>query len=506
MRISQVIPRVDSELGSKTVRLLAALTQHLALPFSFVGLMALFYPIRERFGDFDEGINLMKSLLVLRGHTLYSEIWSDQPPLFTHVLSLAIRFLGYRVGGIRLIVLLFSAILLWAAMQYIRRVWGAAHALGSVLLILLIPSYLELSTDIKVGLPALSFAMLSLLTLTGWHQERKDRWLVLSAIALSLSVLTKLFTGMLAPIFTIGVLIDQYHRTRAQIRARELLRPAVVWGTVFTGVTVVLGLLLVGPANLSQLIENHLDARASEFYRLNRELTIAASLGKGWIILFLALPGSIFMYQSRRWLTLYPLVWATVAYLLLSQHAPVWSHQHLLVAVPAAILAGVAVVEALHSIPQIIRSGKPQGFRGMLSLATLLGLTVLIVVRMPPILNTLKLQPTLRSAGLRLSATEHRFIDIMEEYADETRWIVTDRPIYAFRAGLSVPPHLAAFTEKRWVTGNLTEEHVLNTIRELEPKQVLFGRFSFPTVERYLEPRYELVHSKPGLKLYIRNE
>ncbi|MBK8046213.1 MAG: hypothetical protein IPK16_03240 [Anaerolineales bacterium] len=37
--------------------------------------------------DYDEGINLMKSLLVNRGLPLYTVVWNDQPPILTMLLS-----------------------------------------------------------------------------------------------------------------------------------------------------------------------------------------------------------------------------------------------------------------------------------------------------------------------------------------------------------------------------------------------------------------------------------
>ena len=87
-----------------------------------------------------------------------------------------------------------------------------------------------------------------------------------------------------------------------------------------------------------------------------------------------------------------------------------------------------------------------------------------------------------------------------------TRWIVTDRPIYAFRVGLPVPPHLAVFSEKRWVTEELTEDQVIDTIREWQPEQVLMGRYSYPSIEEYLKQDYQIVHQMPYKKLYLRKE
>jgi hypothetical protein len=55
---------------------------YLLLPLVFLILMVLYFPFRERFEfDPDEGVEAMKALLLARGYSMYSDIWSDHPPL-----------------------------------------------------------------------------------------------------------------------------------------------------------------------------------------------------------------------------------------------------------------------------------------------------------------------------------------------------------------------------------------------------------------------------------------
>ena len=70
--------------------------------------------------DYDEGINLMKALLVGRGYHLFSEIWSDQPPLLTITLAGLFRATGPSVAAARVLVMLLSALLLWAFYLAVR--------------------------------------------------------------------------------------------------------------------------------------------------------------------------------------------------------------------------------------------------------------------------------------------------------------------------------------------------------------------------------------------------
>jgi hypothetical protein len=77
--------------------------------------------------------------------------------------------------------------------------------------------------------------------------------------------------------------------------------------------------------------------------------------------------------------------------------------------------------------------------------------------------------------------------------------------MFAFRTRLITPPNLAVFSEKRLQIGELSEAEVLNTLRQLEPEQVILGRFSMPEVEAYLAEHYRLLYTHKATHLYYLN-
>jgi len=99
-----------------------------------------------------------------------------------------------------------------------------------------------------------------------------------------------------------------------------------------------------------------------------------------------------------------------------------------------------------------------------------------------------------------------KVLRIMGEYADQTNWIMTDAPMYAFRVQRPVPPSLATFSSKRLATGSLTEADILKAMREYRPEQVLIARFEIPTLEKYLQENYRLIVSVEYFRLFIRND
>ncbi len=475
------------------------LTLQFVAPIAFLLIMLFLFRYFERFEfDTDEGINIMKAMLLAQGHPLYKEIWSDQPPFFTYALAVAFRIFGFDVNVARFLVLTLSCILLWGGWQFLKAVGGNTYAFTGSLLIVLLPYYTRLSISAMVGLPALAFAVLSLSALATWHQKRTTIWLIISSLALSVSVLTKAFTGFLVPIFIVGVAISEFSRKDA-LTWRKRLWPATLWTLVFTSVTFLLLILFVGLSNLPQLLETHLAARDVPRYQ---SFSINSALSNTRATILLALIGSLLMFRDKRWLALYPLAWLGTAYLLLHNYAPVWYHQQLLVTIPAALLAACAIGEVIRWIPKFYPLRTFLSGRGLISVIVAIALIFVVSDQAPHmVLRLFNFR-----AFLKISSQDYRLVEKMNTYAQETHWMVTDRPMYAFRAGVPVPPNLAAISWKRVATGTLTEQKILDTIRETRPEHVLLTRFKWPSIKQYLKDHYREIYSQSGKKLYLRND
>ena len=73
--------------GIKQARAAAVRYEPLLPPLLFILLVSVsHWWVAYEFGT-DEGINLMKGALVANGFSLYSDIWSDQPPVLTFFLA-----------------------------------------------------------------------------------------------------------------------------------------------------------------------------------------------------------------------------------------------------------------------------------------------------------------------------------------------------------------------------------------------------------------------------------
>jgi len=331
--------------------------------------------------------------------------------------------------------------------------------------------------------------------------------LVLSGLAMGLSVLTKLMLGILAPIFVAGLLIGERARMGSLSPLSKLLRPALLWSAAFALLALAGGLVLVGPSNLDQLFTSHLAARGNPaFIDLANSQSIAWHLRDSWAILLLGGVGGLFVVLERRWASLYLLAWALAAYGMLSFHAPVWYHHQHFVSIPAAMLGAIAVGEAARKIPELIRSRAFLNLRWLLILLAVAGLGAALGTRARLTYHSFILPAFLVPPEAPSEGRELPFLTEMGGRADKTEWAVTDLPMYAFRAGLSVPPTLAAITDKRLASGELTQEQIIQVIEEYKPEQVLLGRFNLPLVEAYLKEDYRRIYQWGRKTLYLHGE
>lgn len=493
--------------ATASLKQVLSFSAQLLIPVVYFLIIFTYFPFHNTFAlDFDEGINLLSVQMLQRGFLLYSEIWYDQPPLFNFLLVLVMRVFGTEVCVSRMFVLLLSCGLLWVSFQYLRDLWGWRHAVVGVILILLLPLFARLSVSVMAGLPAIILSAFSMAALTYWHKYRKYYWIYLSAVCMALSVLVKLFTGFLAPIFIVGLLLGEYSRYREKKDVKQLILPSLIWGSIFTALVFLPLYWVVKPNNFDQLLLTHLYAGTANKYQSDPSYRLAAQLRDAAPILALALLGVYYTVRSKNRLAWYPIVWMVAASMILSRYVPVWDHQQLLITIPAAWVAAGGVGEAWSYVHRLLRDHSRLQSRYMISLVTVCVLVYACAARIPTIVPEFESNPNLSSFGLKPTSTEAKFLKKIRLYAPETRWMITDIPMFAFYANLPVPPNLVDFSLKRLETGSLTEEEIIKSIQVYHPEQVLLGRNKLTSVRQYLKKDYQIILKKDLLELYVSKE
>ena len=484
-------------------------------------LLALFWALA--FGGFvtafelnpDEGINLIKAALLNEGHPLYVSIWSDQPPLLTHALSVVLNFFGRSVAVPRILMLLASTAIVWGLGRHLQRSCGLVHALAAQTLILAQPAFYIYGGAIMVGLPAVYLAFASVFAVLRAGATGRPLWIVASALLLAASILTKLFTVVVAPALLLFLLLAATVHERA-------VRPwiaASLWTATLLASLGGLFLLLVGVEDAGQLVMGHAQALTDNGTGLWSGQTLWLHLSRLPWLLAPTLIGAAFVLRRRDPVLLLFVGWTCTAVVALILHSPVWSHQQFLVTLPAAVVAGFGVGETLV---WLVRRSKRDIAVGNLSQNPIaasqwhidagsgFGRAAMVVAAMAFVAFVQfgsRLAPD--RLGFELSAKDPAISDLLhdlERRGRDERLMITDRPMLAYRAGLVVPPWIAVLTEKRLMTGQLSDEDIVAEIRNHAPPQVLLGRFQVPKSRAFLDRTYRLPQDQKQGRLYLRDD
>lgn len=480
------------------------------LPFIFlcvfISLTLLKAPIKQVFEyDTDEGTALMKTQLYLRGFSLYNEIWDDQPPLLTVMLSSCLNFFGPSAYPARILILFFSALLLWALYLIITSENGSLCAFIALIFLILSTGYLRLSLSIMPAIPSLSFALLSIYYAICFKKQHFNRLLILSGIFMAISLQTKLITAFLIPIILLEIL--RAEKTNSDISKKQtcLFTPVIFWLIGFITIYIAIAIIFFR-FNLDlfyqQLIMPHLarlSAGRNDFSVIWKRIFI------DYDIAILALISAITFRKNKS--CYLPILWLISISLILFIYKPIWHHYYLLMALPLCWLAAISFSKFFQTDTFKSLFRQKNIWRGLL--ACLVGLTILrIPAKYHQMLESVKNQPSLE---------ERKITTLLAKHKKHTRWLITDRPIFAFYGKILVPPELALISSKRIQAENFTQDYLRAILKKYEPELVLFARFAayekkiLPYIEKdYLKiypeklNNYIWDNSRKELKLYLR--
>jgi hypothetical protein len=450
------------------------------IPAVFLALMAWLAPISypAEF-DTDEGVNLMKALLVSRGHALYTEIWSDQPPILTHLLAQTIRLFGPSVTSARTLILLFSALLVWSFFQAVRLSTSRAGALLGVLLLLCSAWYVRLSIAAMVGLPALALTMLSAYLFLLSRSRGRIPFLLASAVTLALGMQTKLLAGLLVPVLlAYALFVDGLDGSRPSTSRRRLLEGSL-WLAVLLGSFTVVGFLFRS-LDFRQLVQPHLGSEARSVFAADNLPAVRDLLVREIGLLPFAIVGVIWAFRKRRRTVWLPVGWSLMALAFLLYEKPLWYHHAATLTVPLAWVAAFGadawiLILRRWSISLRVSSGTRPGAAAGAGLVGLAGVVCLYLAIFDPV--TLRPRVLGELFGLTPPYNEEVAAFIRQGFAGRPGWVFTDRPIYAFRAGLSVPPPIAALTVKRMRSAALSDPEMAAVLDSYLPDVVVLERF-----------------------------
>lgn len=480
---------------------------HFILPLSFflaeISIICFYY--RFEFNP-DEGINLIKAFLIYYDFELYRDIWSDQPPLLTNILAFIFNIFEPNVNSARLIILFFSTVLLWQVWLILYLFGGVLHAYIGCFFLIISPQYWRLSISVMIGLPCITLTTGAIISIILWHVNKSKGWLITSALLLSLSIATKLFTLFVALIIVIGILIDIALNHARSSWHKKLQHPAI-WLITFLGFSSLLFLFQVGVNNFHFLIGNHAGARNIGAFQ---DIDLGRSMKNDYRIFLIgfAVWATIIAWQRRQWQILYFTAWFASSYLLLINHRPVWHHHVLLLLVPAIILVGYGIGEIITKQIKLdlVCCFKRNKIMSIFILAVSIVTILLIGEQTKTTAKEIDGWLIPNNKNEIAAQIDEQFLVEIIKLKPQTDWIFTDSPMFAFRADIPIPPSTAVLSQKQIITENITESKLINVINLYQPQQILLKRFPWLKLTKAIDRDYELIKKIDNYRLYLRKD
>lgn len=406
----------------------------LALMFPWGAMVSLEQP--------DEGFNGQQAMLYGQGYRFYTDMWLDQPTLPFIALSRWFRWFGATLWSGRSLIFLTS-VLLAGCLYHTARLRAGRVAAGMTLLLLITgEAYIWMSMTLIQAIPALAFAILSLLLLTLCRRRFSHLLLAASAVAMALSLHLKLIGGILAPLLA----ADLFWHPRPARRATWV--DPLLWCGIVGASFLALG--WATGVDWHALFFSHAVAQTTSRFASGAQ-RVPRFLVHNYYLALLALPALARAIRNRDREQLVPLGWLLLTLLLLYRHKPVWGHYEIMLTVPLSWAAGLGAA---------ICAGPTQRGRGLLVV-----IAAAVCFQLPGIRDRLRYPPT------RL---DPETLAMIREYAPRTHWIVAiDCQTYAFAAGLTVPPEIASTPEKRYLVKAISASRVGELIERYRPEQVL---------------------------------
>lgn len=406
----------------------------------------------------DEGMEVNKAVLVADGHRLYTEVWNDQPPLYTRALALLCRNDEVTMAALRRATFGLVAVLL-AAWTGVGGLLGlsAGETMCAAGFLAASPVFLPSSASTTLELPALSLGLLGAWMLLVALGRDSTAWAVAGGVVLGLGVMVKLTSLSVLPLvagafWVSGAVVPKRRLVLAGVALVAcLLTAAAVWRAC------------AGGASWRHLVNTHF----AEFPALDPEDAASDRFRWDWFaeepwLVGVALVGvAVLAGGGRRPAAVVLASWALAVLLVFSTHFPYWAYYDVHLSLPLALLAGTG----LWSGVRWVWHGPADGLLWF-------GLKALVALAVATCLWEWgeAFHSEWRRVRYQEAWANHPAVRCLREGAGakvrgRTMLALVQGP-YAVHCGLRPLPWYAVMPRKRFWTGQLTQAELVARVRE----------------------------------------
>jgi hypothetical protein len=470
----------------------------------------------------DEGFELAKATLCRKGFKLYSQVWNDQPPLHTFIVTQILRRVASSILAPRLVTVAFATLLLASLYGLAKNVQVARgvrwlplpkrenphlHSCVPVLAVALLiasPGFLTLTSSCMLEVPALAPAIAALWVLasisrkhpqvgTGGGTSRPHPLQVIAAgVLFGMSFEIKLINIVLLPL---ALLIIYSQRRGPNPGKSVFITFAILIAAALASVVALDFLCCRGAylAHFQQAWSSHFTRTKSFEYGSPADFPYDWNvLLRNWDVTIPALAGFAVSISAarRRILAILPAAWLALNLAIFGFHKPWWSYYYVHTALPLCWCAAVgigATIQLCLSVRRRLAWALPVVF-GVLAVCWMSG----------------RLYLQIKTARNSPQTFNSLVFTQISHYKPYVKWFYPYDPIYSFHASIPMPPDLAVIMLKRLWSGEMTNAKLAAELQQIQPGMILLQNTTRPVpFQNLIATKYRLAYEDPSMLLYV---
>jgi 4-amino-4-deoxy-L-arabinose transferase-like glycosyltransferase len=415
--------------------------------------------------DPDEGVDLVVFRTVQAGSPLYQSTYFSQPPGFLLTIYPGYVLFGSTLEAARLAMSLWSLVGLLAVVWFACELKSPTLGFTAIGVLYMIPVYFDQTVTFQAdALPAV-FSMLALAAIIRFHNTSSQIWIILSALAAGMSLLTK---GDVSVLPAVGLVMMW-----AVIERKEPFLRLVSHAGLFAMAYVAMVILMCLPFGLTAVYQNVVTLRilagaafpqdTGVFFSMLAEKPQLVAFG---VLAILSSGLALFADHDARPPVLVLLAWTLSTFIILFFYHPLWQHHLTLLALPVALLFSLSVYKifALE-------------LEGFVPVATLVLVVAALVSRFNYTLSVRQ--------GIMWDIDWHG-VDLVKANTQPGDYVVCDQGFIPVLAGRPIPPNLTDLSPVRIRSGGLSQQAFEAALDQYKPKMILLWQewlVSMPNVD-----------------------
>jgi hypothetical protein len=414
--------------------------------------------------NYDEGVYIVSARALNQGYSIFSQVFSSQPPLFLALLALALRVGGGAAEAGNAYALICGIATLIGVAWLCWEIGGWWPALLGSAVLALSPGFLLAAHAIEAEAPMLAFGSLAVAAATRYARIGARGWLVAAGLLVAAATLSKLLAvALVLPLVVAVVLAARTWSPLAWVQ-RCLADLSVAAACVLA--PLIVAFLALAPSDLyDQVIRFHLRASAAyAFQTMQGNLDLLRTFFS-WDtgLLALAIGGVAVAAMTRKTLVALPLAWLLATLATTVDYHPLFIHHLTVLVAPLAALAGLAA--GFERVPG------PHAMLRSLCFLVLLAALVVDAIRLPIVLDH---DRGLFARGTNpINAARAQWLDANSGPHD---FVLVDDQTLAEAANRLVPPALTDTSIVRNAAGYLPLSLLIQQASAYQVHAVLLSR------------------------------